>query len=204
MSLRTRRVTTSMGGGLRVTRTTFLDPRLNMFTLTLTTLADRLAVRIQRGQEFALAHVGGGDAVRGHVAAGGANYRAGHAAIGGHVHIDRYGEIFLEARPVVGDFQLSVRQHEHRLDGAHLRECGAGCQAQYITEQSNGATSCDVLHGFEIRREVHASQLAGPECVHFLLGRPPDCDAAIRSSDICAKNAGSRIDSVSLQAAQVC
>ena len=45
----------------------------------------------------------------------------------------------------MSDFQLSVRQHEHRLDGAHLRERGAGCQAMNITEQGDEAASSVVF-----------------------------------------------------------
>ena len=97
MSLRTRSVSPSTGGGLRVTRTTFLEPRLNMFTLTLTTLSTGLLSASSAGRNLAFAHIGGGDAVRGDVAAGGANYRAGDAAVGGHVHIYRYGEVFLRS-----------------------------------------------------------------------------------------------------------
>ncbi len=52
MSLRTRSVSPSIGGGLSVTRTTFLEPRLNMFTLTLTTLSTACCSQSSAGRNL--------------------------------------------------------------------------------------------------------------------------------------------------------
>ncbi len=123
----TRSVSCAIGGGFTVTRATFLEPRLYMLTVTRTTLSTATPFSLRPGRNLRFCMNSTASASACALPRRFANYHAGDGATGVDAHFHGHREV-ADVGAVVGILDLAVGD-QHRLDRAHLRDGGGGCEA---------------------------------------------------------------------------